>query len=350
MGVGVLIALGVLAGTRGFIKIEKLIIVLFHLGIVLILIGGVITSIYEVEGFFEIKKGQSIDSIYIEDDVVHKLGHTIHLNNFTVSYYPNSKLIKAYETKISISEGNVLKKEGIIRVNQPLSYKGFSFYQYGYDQELPDQTLIQAVKDPGMPIVYAGFFLLLFGLIGSFKSVFMSYSAPMYSRAINISMLAIIFLCFLFVLAFFRRVAFPLVPALQSKWLIVHVGSCFVAYASFTFAFITGIISFARKTKRDFYICLTHRSICIGFLFLTIGIILGSLWGKSAWGHWWNWDPKETWALIGWSIYLVYFYSRLIQLKLKDTTVPKFAIVGLLLILFNYFGVTFLMKGLHSYG
>lgn len=142
----------------------------------------------------------------------------------------------------------------------------------------------------------------------------------------------------------------PLLPALQSKLLVFHVSSCIVAYCFFTVSFITALIYLIRE-KSDQRVLLTrftHRFVCLGFYFLTLGIILGSIWGKSAWGHWWNWDPKETWALITWLIYAAFIHGRLFG-SWSEEKLAGIAIVGFSACLFTYLGVNFLLKGLHSY-
>ncbi len=151
---------------------------------------------------------------------------------------------------------------------------------------------------------------------------------------------------------FLRGPLMPLLPALQSKWLVFHVTSCIIAYCFFTISFITAIIYLFKKDFRPEQAILlnrlTHRCICLGFFLLTLGIILGSIWGKLAWGHWWNWDPKEVWALISWLIYAGYIHSRLFG-KRPEKKLVGIAILGFLACLFTYFGVNFLLRGLHSY-
>ncbi|MCQ9205888.1 MAG: cytochrome c biogenesis protein CcsA [Omnitrophica bacterium] len=146
-----------------------------------------------------------------------------------------------------------------------------------------------------------------------------------------------------------RSSPMPLLPALQSKWLVFHVSSCIIAYCFFTIAFVTALIYIVnRESRSSDILSITHSSVSIGFLFLTLGIILGSIWGKFAWGHWWNWDPKEVWALITWFIYGYYFHAFLAK-KHSEEKLCWIAIAGFLSCLFTYFGVNFLLKGLHSY-
>lgn len=152
----------------------------------------------------------------------------------------------------------------------------------------------------------------------------------------------------LFLLFYFKRSPVPLLPALQSKWLIFHVTSCIVAYGFFAVAFISAIISLFKRPIKTTVLATTHRCVWAGFFFLTLGIILGSVWGKSAWGHWWNWDPKETWALITWLIYGYYIQNSSSGGGSRKMLLLV-AIVGFLSCLFTYLGINFLLKGLHSY-
>ena len=118
----------------------------------------------------------------------------------------------------------------------------------------------------------------------------------------------------------------PLVPALQSNWLLAHVITCFVGYAAFAIAAALGIMylvknvllakSAARADQRSS--CpplkmlddIIHKSMIFGFIWLSAGIITGAIWANSAWGTYWSWDPKETWSLITWFVYAFTLHAR----------------------------------------
>jgi len=153
----------------------------------------------------------------------------------------------------------------------------------------------------------------------------------------------------------------PLIPALKSNWLIAHVITCFLGYAGFALAFGFSFMYFikpkdpgtkslfAKLPDWDTIDELTYQMIVFGFLFLTIGIITGAVWANSAWGKYWSWDPKETWSLITWFIYAIFLHLRLMRGWYgKDLAIVS--IIGFLGVLFTYFGVNFLLSGLHSYG
>jgi cytochrome c-type biogenesis protein CcsB len=102
--------------------------------------------------------------------------------------------------------------------------------------------------------------------------------------------------------------------------------------------------------RRDDMDRLVATSIGIGYPIFTAGaLIFGAIWAQTAWGSWWSWDPKETWALITWLLYTAYLHTRLSK-KLRGRTSAILAIAGFLATVFTYFGVNFLLSGLHSYG
>nr|AND47956.1 protein involved in cytochrome c biogenesis [Sphagnum aongstroemii] len=192
-----------------------------------------------------------------------------------------------------------------------------------------------------------------------------------------------------------------LVPALQSNWLMMHVSMMMLSYATLLLGSLLAIaflcISFERNTdfpvyyydtklsilsflRRDIYssnrekkgsylqkkICLlsidyrrwrltqqldhwSYRIIGLGFPLLTIGILSGAVWANEAWGSYWSWDPKETWALITWLIFAIYLHTRMNR-GWQGRKSAIVASLGFLIIWICYLGVNLLGRGLHSYG
>nr|ARO74422.1 cytochrome c biogenesis protein ccs1 [Ostreobium sp. HV05007bc] len=185
----------------------------------------------------------------------------------------------------------------------------------------------------------------------------------------------------------------PLIPALQSNWLMMHVSVMLLSYAalfsgtllSISFLILSWIqtltisdtskialqnldsssskaeISISSKKKKDSFLdflnCeylnnldnLSYRLIGIGFSFLTIGILSGAVWANEAWGSYWSWDPKETWALIAWITFAIYLHTRLVK-GWKGQKPAIVALFGFFILWICYLGVNLLGKGLHSYG
>lgn len=138
----------------------------------------------------------------------------------------------------------------------------------------------------------------------------------------------------------------PLMPALQSPWLHIHVSSCFLAYAFFGLAAISAFVSLFKDEGKRFSM-LNIRLIKLGVPLLSFGIISGAMWAYYAWGRYWGWDPKEVWALISWLFYLGILHTKF--LGLNEKTVAILSITGFVLILFTFLGVNLILSGLHSY-
>jgi len=197
----------------------------------------------------------------------------------------------------------------------------------------------------------------------------------------------------------------PLVPALKSNWLMMHVTVMMLSYASLIVGSLLGIffliLTNGKKEKivlqgnsygRDFkennlletafyregaiedYSALveekldestpikenrlsllesidnlSYRTISFGFPLLTIGIIAGAVWANEAWGSYWSWDPKETWALITWLVFASYLHARITK-SWQGRKPAMIASVGFIVVWICYLGVNFLGKGLHTYG
>nr|YP_010846094.1 cytochrome c biogenesis protein [Cymbidium finlaysonianum]WEV84908.1 cytochrome c biogenesis protein [Cymbidium finlaysonianum] len=192
-----------------------------------------------------------------------------------------------------------------------------------------------------------------------------------------------------------------LVPALQSQWLIMHVSMMLLSYAALlcgsllsvaliVITFQKRIDSFLKNNnflslrksfffgdmeylnekgsvlKKTYFLSFqnfykyqliqrldywSYRVINLGFTFLTIGILSGAVWANEAWGSYWNWDPKETWAFITWTVFAIYLHTKKnSKLQDQDTNSAFVASIGFLLIWICYFGINILGIGLHSYG
>ncbi|HDQ26000.1 MAG TPA: c-type cytochrome biogenesis protein CcsB [bacterium] len=148
--------------------------------------------------------------------------------------------------------------------------------------------------------------------------------------------------------SFFPGTPGPLMPALKSNWLVIHVLFCFVGYAAFAVAFVLSIIYLAGKASNESLDDASYRAILFGLPFLTLGIVTGAVWADQAWGRYWSWDPKETWSLITWLVYGIYLHLRLTA-GWKGQKSAVLAILGFGFVLFTYFGVNYLLSSIHSY-
>jgi cytochrome c-type biogenesis protein CcsB len=156
----------------------------------------------------------------------------------------------------------------------------------------------------------------------------------------------------------------PLIPALQSWWMKIHVPANFVGYGGFSIAAMVGVATLIRlslekrrpqsrllsalpsvNTMDD----IMYRAIAIGFAFFTIATVLGAMWAAEAWGGYWSWDPKETWALIVWLNYAAWLHIRMTK-GWRGAPMAWWAFIGLFITTFAFLGVNMFLSGLHSYG
>jgi cytochrome c-type biogenesis protein CcsB len=155
----------------------------------------------------------------------------------------------------------------------------------------------------------------------------------------------------------------PVAPALKSFWHPFHVFFAFLGNAVFALAFCCGFLYLIQEhliksqsagaiTQRlpslKILDDLNYQALIFGFPLLTLGIITGAVWAEYAWGRYWAWDPKETWALITWFLYAALLHQRL-AIGWRGRRAAIMAIVGFLAVLFTFLGVTYLLPGLHSY-
>ena len=204
------------------------------------------------------------------------------------------------------------------------------------------------------------------------------YQSPIIPAVLNpVILLSLGFACF--VLPDDLRLSSSLVPALRSTWLVMHVSVVMLSYAALIIgSLISASVLFVNtnqslqirsnssgvgsyRTSNANYLeptdftdserldTLSYRSILIGFVLLTLGLISGAVWANEAWGTWWSWDPKETWALISWLFYATYLHMR-ISKGWQGRKPAILASTGFLVVLICYIGVNFLGIGLHSYG
>lgn len=156
----------------------------------------------------------------------------------------------------------------------------------------------------------------------------------------------------------------PLMPALQSPWMVYHVFAAILAYGAFAVAGGLGVLYLfrnwlermgartallSRMPSLEVLDSLTYSVIAFAFPFMVLVLITGAVWAQKAWGTYWQWDPKETWALITTLVYAGYLHSRQ-MMRWRGVPSAWFAVIGFLVVIFCYLGVNLFLSGLHSYG
>ena len=147
----------------------------------------------------------------------------------------------------------------------------------------------------------------------------------------------------------------PLVPALQSYWLVAHIAFGFIGEGFFAIAFVASILFLWNQWRGGDNALLkkldqvSYKAIAIGFPFFTIGpMIFGMVWAQHAWGRYWGWDPKEVWSLITFLVFALYLHAR-VSWGWRDHRTAWLAVLGFAAAIFTWVGVNYLLAGLHSY-
>ena len=183
-------------------------------------------------------------------------------------------------------------------------------------------------------------------------------------------LMPVVVLLFLAGTVLYARAA-PLVPALRSYWIVIHVTTIAIGTGIFLVSFVATVLYLVRRkwdlaveagrTPRRFPVTLgwrlpvaevldkmAYRTVAFGFPIYTFGIIAGAIWAEAAWGRYWGWDPKETWAFITWVVYAAYLHARATA-GWRGTAAARVNIVAFATMIFNFFIINMVVSGLHSY-
>ncbi len=284
----------------------------------------------------------------------------IELKKFIMETYEDGKP-RRFASDIQILTRSGKNIRTTIDVNKPVVVEGWKIYQYGYDTQMgpmSQTSILELIRDPWLPLVYTGVYLMLAGAV-----CFMLLAIPWTAgwrqarkhpkRALAIALvIAAAFFCVHHFMPILH--SDTLVPALQSPWFRPHIIAYMLAYTLMASAAVIAIYQLIRGENAQFSMVNSQFSmVYVGLSLITIGMLFGALWAKEAWGHYWSWDPKETWAAITWFAYLVFIHYR--QLP---THRPRLAlwmlIVSFLLLQMCWWGINFLPSAqnssVHVYG
>ena len=349
---------------------------LLHIALVTIVIGACVTHFFGEQGEIHLRndKAQSLSikhstlSLFLWDFQV-----VYDADNNPVDYITELRLLDRSKPKAN-GQQLMAVDEGSLRMNKPLKYHGWRFCQSDYDSDGQGVVLSYNYDPWGIGITYTGYALLLIAMIGFFfqpntyframlkKSFVFKHSGLLsLSAAVLIAALAII-------MTHVVTPKPPLQPVLQTPLLGIHVSVIMLAYTLFAIIAINGIIGLCSKRLSPFTFQLSTLLLYPALFCLTAGIFIGAVWANLSWGRYWGWDPKETWALITMLVYaaLLHFpwLKRLTAKRSNSETVLQakplqqrsghvvyhiLSIIAFVFVLFTYFGVSYLLGGLHSY-
>lgn len=260
----------------------------------------------------------------------------IELKRFIMETYDNGSP-KRFASEIQILTKTKKNIETVVDVNKPYEVDGWKIYQYGYDTQRGADSqisILELVSDPWLPLVYTGIFMMLAGTV-----LLILYTRWRMKRLLPIGVLLVVALAIVsHLIPVFRS---NLVPALQSPWFYPHILVYIVCYSLMGVAAVIAIYGLIRRPLPSYISPLTSSIVYIGLIFKTFGMMFGAFWAKEAWGHYWSWDPKETWAAITWLSYLVYVHYRLLP-RHKERLALCMLIISFALLQMCWWGINYL--------
>lgn len=332
---------------------------MLHIALTIILVGACVTHFFGEQGDIHLRMDKAVSlpinhsnlSLFLWDFQI------VYDGENPVDYISELRLLDRNKQPLVIDEGT-------LRMNKPLKYHYYRFCQSDYDSDERGVVLSYNYDPWGIGITYTGYALLLVTMIAfffqkqsRFRAVLHSLSSRYPSRwtYIGFGVLAILIIVPAIVMTHVVTPKPPLQPVLQTPLLGIHVSVIMLSYTLFAIIAVLGIVGLCAKKLSIISYQLSIVLLYPALFCLTAGIFIGAIWANMSWGRYWGWDPKETWALITMLVYALLLHLPWLESKVQISNLRYkichhiCCIVAFLFVLFTYFGVSYLLGGLHSY-
>jgi ABC-type transport system involved in cytochrome c biogenesis permease subunit len=333
---------------------------LLHLALTTIVVGACVTHFFGEQGEIHLRADKAQTLTHQSPITNHQSSVSLFLWDFQVvndkdgnpvDFISELRLLDRTKNK----EQGLVVDEGTVRMNKPLKYHGYRFCQSDYDSDLMGVVLAYNYDPWGIGITYTGYALLLIAMIAFFFQKHSYFRALLKKQHTWLMVgLGIAAVVLAFIMTKVVTPKPPLQPVLQTPLLGIHVSVIMLAYTLFAAIMVNGIIGLIMASKREQLMHLSQLLLYPALFCLTAGIFIGAVWANMSWGRYWGWDPKETWALITMLVYaLLLHFPWLKKFSIFNfqfsIVYHVFSVINFLLVLFTYFGVSYLLGGLHSY-
>ena len=327
-------------------------VMLLHLSFLVILLGALATYLTSHKGMVHLREGETCRTYWVKNEqgiytLTEDMPFYLALKKFQILYDADGTTPADYVSHVLIAtkEG---KEETTISMNNIGRVKGFRIYQTSFDDDLGGSVFTISYDPWGTAITYAGYLLLAISMIWVSISRSQKSKGPspqpspkwegVYDlsarRMFNVQWGTILLTFCGIAMASYMVIAIcrsPLVPILRSPFLVVHVGTIMLSY-------ILLVVSILRR-----------EVLRPAVFLLATGIFLGAVWANVSWGTYWSWDPKESWALITLLVYSVPLHSKSLPWFNSMRNYRIYSLLAFACLLMTYFGVNFLLGGMHSY-
>ena len=328
-------------------------VMLLHLSFLVILLGALATYLTSNKGMVHLREGETCRTYWVKNEqglytLTEQMPFYLALKKFQILYDADGITPADYVSHVLIAtkEG---KEETTISMNNIGRVKGFRIYQTSFDDDLGGSVFTISYDPWGTAITYAGYLLLAISMIwvsvkiqnskfkiqnSETKEKKEKLSKNPQLSTFNFQLSTLLLAVGGTVMASYMVIAIcrsPLVPILRSPYLFVHVGTIMLSY-------ILLVVSILRR-----------EVLRPAVFLLATGIFLGAVWANVSWGTYWSWDPKESWALITLLVYSVPLHSKSLPWFNSMRNYRIYSLLAFACLLMTYFGVNFLLGGMHSY-
>ena len=276
------------------------------------------------------------------------LPFSLQLDSFVIDMYDDGVSPRQFTSILTVRDttSKTVPVKVTTSVNHPGSYKGYKLYQTSFDHAEVADSVITIVRDPWMPLVYVGMFMLLVGILLIFSAHW----------RLKVLLPSILILTIVFTVASLARINFSILkPRLNSVWFVPHVMIYMVAYSAMAVSVVLAIADCMRRDKASGNVTragiLSESLIRVSSALLLAGMLCGCFWAERAWGKYWGWDPKECWAAVTWLLTLIYIHLAPLRNR-HGKMLLALLLIAFLAIQVTWYGVYYLPSSngsIHSY-
>lgn len=311
---------------------ERPAVLLLHLSLLVILGGALTTHFTGHSGMTHLREGEATRTYWFKDaqgeyTQMQEMPFFLALKDFNVQYDNDGTTPADYISQVVIATTDG-EKPATISMNSIARVKGYRIYQTSYDDDLRGSVFTVSYDPWGTAITYAGYLLLAVSMVWiSVKKRKQHNRHTSWMPTLLFGICGVVMASYM-VIALCMR---PLVPVLRSPFLVVHVGTILLSY-------ILLVVSIVRRD-----------ALRPAVFLLATGIFLGAVWANVSWGTYWSWDPKEAWALITLIIYSLPLHQQSLPWFRSERNYRLYSLIAMASLIMTYFGVNYLLGGLHSY-
>ncbi|MDR0728677.1 MAG: cytochrome c biogenesis protein CcsA [Prevotellaceae bacterium] len=305
---------------------------LLHVALAVILCGALVTFATAERGYIHLRQGETVRAYTPDKETTTRpLPFDVKLVLFDIEYHPNTNTPADFISFLKIDDA-------IARVSMNKIYirHGYRLYQMDYDPDEMGSTLL-VNRDPwGIGLTYAGYGMLTAAMLwllwrcigwrGMLWTALPVTGLWMYISQLN-----------------------PMTPVLRSPMLAAHVSVIMASYALLLFIAVTAIAGLCSRKQRLRFYRWNMRLLYPAVFLLAAGIFIGAVWANISWGRYWGWDAKETWALITLLVYAVPFHRQSLAYFRSPYRFHLYCAIAFATVAMTFFGVSFLLGGIHSY-